>query len=209
MKGFLGPLIEGFLTSGGLIVAIGAQNAFVLRQGLMKHQVFLTALFCFVSDSCLILLGVGGFGSLVTSSPILLQMAKWGGTLFLFWYGLRSFRSVFKNQSVDLMKPGRPLKPSLKEAFMILLAVSFLNPHVYLDTVVLIGSIGAQFGAHERPYFALGAVSSSCIWFFGLCYGARVLAPVFENPKAWKVLDFLIGCIMWSIALFIAFGSSL
>lgn len=209
MKEFLPPLIEGFLTSGGLIVAIGAQNAFVLRQGLMRHQVFLTALFCFITDSSLIVLGVGGFGALVTTTPILLQVAKWGGTLFLFWYGIRSFRSAFKNQRVDLKKSVSSLKPSLKETFLILLAVSFLNPHVYLDTIVLIGSIGAQFEIHERPYFALGAIMSSCIWFFGLCYGARVLAPIFENPKAWKALDILIGSIMWSIALFIAIGNSL
>jgi L-lysine exporter family protein LysE/ArgO len=209
MAPFLAPLIEGLLTSGGLIIAIGAQNAFVLRQGLMKHQVFLTALFCFISDSSLILLGVGGFGSLVTTSPILLQMAKWGGTIFLFWYGLRSFRSACKNQTLNLTKPKGPAKPSLKETFFILLAVSFLNPHVYLDTVVFIGSVGAQFEIHERPYFALGAIISSCIWFFGLSYGARMLGPVFEDPKAWKILDILVGSIMWCIALFIAFGNSL
>lgn len=205
----LAPFIEGFLTSAGLIIAIGAQNAFVLKQGLMKHQVFLTGLFCFVIDSFFIILGVGGFGTIVTASPILLNIAKWGGVLFLFWYGLRSFRAFFSVQTMGMAQVVAVKKPVLKETILILLAVSFLNPHVYLDTIVLIGSIGAQFDFYERPYFALGAIIASGIWFFGLSYGARVLSPVFQNPKAWKVLDCIIGCIMWSIALFLIFGNSL
>jgi L-lysine exporter family protein LysE/ArgO len=206
---YLGAIIEGFLTSGGLIIAIGAQNAFVLKQGLMRHQVFMTALFCFVCDSLLIILGVAGFGAIVTSSPLLLLLAKWGGVTFLTWYGFRGFRGAFQRKGAALKVSKGPLKPSLKETILILLAVSFLNPHVYLDTIVLIGSIGAQFELHERPYFILGAVSASLLWFFGLCYGARVLGPFFENPKSWKILDFIIGCLMWSIALFLIFGSAL
>lgn len=190
-------LLEGALTSAGLIVAIGAQNAFVLKQGLMRNRVFVTALFCVVVDSFLIALGVGGFGSLVASNQVLLNIARWGGAAFLFWYGFRSFRSAFRAQS---LQADLGAKPGLKETILILLAVSFLNPHVYLDTVLLIGSVGAQFELQERPYFAAGAMLSSCIWFFGLSYGARFLAPLFENPKAWKILDGLIGCIMWAIA---------
>ncbi len=205
----LGSALEGFLTSGGLIVAIGAQNAFVLRQGLLKHQVFLTAIFCFISDSFLIGVGVGGFGTLITSSPILLSVAKWGGASFLFWYGLRSFRSAFQDQKLVVDSSFEVSKPTLKEAILILLGVSFLNPHVYIDTILLIGSIGAQFEVSQRPYFFLGAITASFIWFFGLAYGARFLAPIFKNPKAWRILDTAIGLIMWGIALFILFGGAL
>ncbi len=190
--------IEGFLTSAGLIIAIGAQNAFVLKQGLMRNQVFITALFCFVIDSFFIALGVGGFGFLVASNQILLSIAKWGGATFLFWYGIRSFRAVFRSESLRIDKSRS--KPGLKETLIILSAVSFLNPHVYLDTVFLIGSIGSQFDISERPYFAFGAILASLIWFFSLAYGARLLAPLFQKPKAWQVLDFIIGCIMWAIA---------
>ncbi len=209
MLEYISPIVEGFFTSGSLIVAIGAQNAFVLKQGLMRHQVFMTALFCFISDSLLIILGVAGFGAVITSSKILLSLAKWGGVIFLTWYGFRAFRAAVSKEGGRLEVSKGPLKPSLKETILILLAVSFLNPHVYLDTIVLIGSIGAQFEVQERPYFILGAVSASLIWFFGLCYGARGLARFFENPKSWKILDFSIGCIMWSIALFLVFGNSL
>ena len=200
MDGFHIPLLKGCFTSAGLIIAIGAQNAFVLKQGLMKNQVFATALFCAFVDALLIGVGVGGLGSLFTSSPILLFVAKWGGAAFLIWYGYRSFRSIFRSQALHL-KAGNEDRPSLKATLLTLAAVSFLNPHVYLDTVVLLGSIGSQFTSAERPFFAAGAMIVSFIWFFSLCYGARLLAPLFQNPKAWKVLDFLIGCIMWAIAL--------
>ncbi|HSX12600.1 MAG TPA: LysE/ArgO family amino acid transporter [Rhabdochlamydiaceae bacterium] len=194
-------LLQGFFTGAGLIIAIGAQNAFVLRQGLMKNQVFITALFCTLADAALIVVGVAGLGKIMTTNPILLLVAKWGGALFLFWYGLRSFRAIFRSESLHPEKVKGPVRPSLKTTLLTLAALTFLNPHVYLDTVVLLGSIGSQFESNERPFFALGAMFASLVWFFGLCYGARLLAPFFESPKAWKVLDFGIGCIMWGIAL--------
>ncbi|MBS0272414.1 MAG: amino acid transporter [Proteobacteria bacterium] len=195
----LAPFIEGCGTGAGLIIAIGAQNAFVLKQGILKNHVFITALTCALIDAFLISVGVGGFGVILTSNALLLTIARWGGAAFLGYYGFRSFQSVFKSESLKLdLKPGRlSLKMSLGTA----LALSLLNPHVYLDTVILLGSIGAQFPKVERLFFALGAMLASFIWFFGLGYGAAYLGPLFQKPLAWKILDFCIGCIMWGIAL--------
>lgn len=193
------PFLEGCGTGAGLIIAIGAQNAFVLKQGLLKNHVFATVLVCSLTDAALIALGVGGFGALLTSNMLLLSAARWGGAAFLLYYGFRSFRAVFKCESLRV--DGSPDRPDLKMTLITVLAVCLLNPHVYLDTVVLLGSIGAQFPISERPFFALGAMLSSFIWFFSIGYGARYLAPLFQKPIAWKILDFLIGCIMWGIAL--------
>jgi L-lysine exporter family protein LysE/ArgO len=200
------PVLKGCFTTAGLIIAIGAQNAFVLKQGLMRNQVFATALFCSVADALLILLGVGGFGALMTSNQFLLFIAKWGGASFLFWYGFKAFRSIFHAQSLDAQDAKGPFRPTLKETAVTLTAVTFLNPHVYLDTVVLLGSIGSQYETQERPLFALGAILASLFWFFGLCYGARLLAPVFKKQVSWKVLDFFVGCTMWYIAFSLLFS---
>jgi L-lysine exporter family protein LysE/ArgO len=203
MDGYHIPLLKGYFTSAGLIMAIGAQNAFVLKQGIMKNQVFLTACSCAVLDALMILVGVCGLGFIFTTNVILMTFAKWGGAAFLFYYGLRSFRSVFRSQSLQLQSG--PAVPSLRETIITLLAVSLLNPHAYLDTVVLLGSISSQFEASERPYFAAGAVLSSVIWFFSLCYGARLLKPFFAKEKSWKILDFFVGCTMWAIGVSILF----
>lgn len=202
------PLLKGCLTTAGLIVAIGAQNAFVLKQGITKNQVFWTALFCSFADASLIALGVGGFGSILTSSQLLLFIAKWGGAGFLFWYGYRSFRSIFRTQSLNVQDENGQ-RPSLKETFLTLAAVTFLNPHVYLDTVVLLGSIGSQFESNERPFFAFGAMLASLCWFFSLSYGARLLAPFFKKKLSWKILDFCVGSTMWAIALSLIFSKNL
>jgi L-lysine exporter family protein LysE/ArgO len=201
MENYHIPLLQGCVTSAGLIIAIGAQNAFVIKQGLMKNQVFITALFCALVDSSLIAVGVGGLGEFLTSNQILLQISNWGGAAFLFWYGFRAFRSSFRSQNLTFGNLNDLEKPSLKETLITLSIICFLNPHVYLDTVVLLGSIGSQLTPLERPFFAVGAMISSFIWFFGVCYGARLLAPIFEKPIAWKILDFIIGCIMWGIGL--------
>lgn len=186
--------------SAGLIVSIGGQNALVLKQGLTKNHVFMTAAFCALSDSILISLGVGGFGQMITSNSILLTGATWGGAAFLFWYGLKSFRSVFQSKELDVSSPDRLDIPNRRETLYTLAFFTFLNPHVYLDTIVLLGSIGSQFCLNSRIYFAIGAISASFIWFFGISYGARFLSPLFKNATAWKILDFLIGCIMWNVA---------
>jgi L-lysine exporter family protein LysE/ArgO len=200
MDGFcVAPFMEGCGTGAGLIIAIGAQNAFVLKQGILKNYVLLTVLMCAFTDAVLILLGVGGFGAILTSNKLLLSLAKWGGVAFLAYYGFRSFKAVFFTQKLELNEGFE--RPNLKTTILTTLAVCLLNPHVYLDTVVLLGSIGAQFPAHERSFFAIGAMSMSFVWFFALGYGARYLAPLFQKPIAWKILDFIIGCIMWAIAL--------
>jgi len=199
------PLVEGFATGAGLIIAIGAQNAFVLKQGILRNHVFVTVSICALIDAFLIVLGVGGFGRLLTSSALLLSLARWGGAAFLSYYGFQSFRAVFKTESLKVNQGRGPL-PNLKETITTVLALSLLNPHVYLDTVVLVGSIGAQFPSQERPFFALGAIVASFIWFFGMGFGARYLAPLFQKPMAWKILDFIIGCVMWLLALMLVFG---
>ena len=201
----MAPLLEGFASGAGLIIAIGAQNAFVLKQGLLKNHVFATVLICAVIDALLITLGVAGFGKVLTSNYYLLEAARWGGVGFLSYYGFRSFQAVFKTESLNL-KSSKSEVPNLKVSITTILALSLLNPHVYLDTVVLVGSIGAQFSAFERPYFALGAIVASFVWFFSMGYGARYLGPLFQKPLSWKILDFIIGCVMVLIALTLIFG---
>lgn len=196
---FLPPFLKGLGTGAGLIIAIGAQNAFVLKQGIVKNHVFVTALLCIVLDVALISLGVGGFGTILASNSLLLTLSKWGGALFLGYYGFRSFRAVFASEAIDVT--GERRRPGLKATILTVLALTLLNPHAYLDTIVLLGSIGAQFPAEERVFFGAGAIIASIIWFFTLSYGARYLAPLFQKPVSWKVLDFLVGVIMWSIAL--------
>lgn len=199
------PLFQGCATSAGLIMAIGTQNAFVLKQGLLKNQLFVTALFCSLADALLIALGVGGLGTLLTSHLALLQGARWGGALFLLWYGLRSFRATFQSEKLHVELASGAVCPPLQETLLTLAAFTFLNPHVYLDTVLLIGSVGAQCLPEERPFFALGAMVTSFVWFFSLSYGSQLLAPLFEKPIAWKLLDFSVGCLMWSMAFSLLF----
>ena len=192
----------------GLIVAIGAQNAFVLRQGLQQRQVFVTALVCVLCDAALIVLGVAGFGTWVSSNPLLRTLAAWGGALFLFGYGLRAFVAAFRTISGGAgLEPQIGKPPSKREAISSTLAVSLLNPHVYLDTVVLLGSVGGQFAGSGRVAFGAGAVTASSVWFFGLTYGATRLGPLFRRKAAWRVLDVLIGSVMWSIAASLVQGA--
>lgn len=195
----LTPLIQGFTLGASLIIAIGSQNAFVLRQGLKKEHVFTICTICFLCDALLILLGVGGFGKLVASSSSLMLTARWGGALFLFFYGIRSFRSACKN-AVLSVDEAKHLASGLTWAIATTLALTLLNPHVYLDTVILLGSIAGQYPETERIAFAVGAAAASMVWFYGLGYGARILTPLFQKQISWKVLDVLIGIIMWSIA---------
>lgn len=199
------PVLQGFGVGAGLIVAIGAQNAFVLKQGLKRQHLFITAIICTLIDAVLISLGVAGFGTLVASHPLLLTVAKWGGVAFLLFYGLLSFRAVFSRQMLDT-KTVTQSGSTVKKTILVLLALSLLNPHVYLDTFVLIGSIAAQHPADERAFFAIGAICASFVWFFSISYGARLLDPFFKSERAWQVLDIIIGVIMWGIAATLAFG---
>ena len=201
----LPALLSGAALGASLIIAIGAQNAFVLRQGLRGQHVFVVALICALVDATLITLGAAGFGALVASSALLQGIAAWGGALFLFGYGLRSFIAAARRDTLDAESGGGP-SLTLRQAVGFTLAVSLLNPHVYLDTVVLLGSVAGTYPAPERLWFALGAITASFAWFFSLAYGARLLAPVFARPRAWQVLDVLIGVVMWWIATTLVLG---
>lgn len=195
----LAPLLQGFTLSAGLIIAIGSQNAFVLRQGLLRQHVFVVCSICSLCDAALILLGVGGFGALVAASPLLLQLTYWAGAAFLFGYGVRAFRSALKPGSMVVDQSGT-LATSLAKVVVTTLVLTLLNPHVYLDTVLLLGSVAGQLPADSRVLFAAGAIAASLCWFYSLGYGARVLAPLFRKPAAWRLLDGVVGCVMWAIA---------
>lgn len=187
---------SGFIVSLGLIAAIGAQNAHVLRQGIAGHRVAITVSLCILSDTLLMTAGVFGMGALIAWWPPLELVARIGGALFLLVYGGLCFRAAMKTDALGA--EGRVVT-AFWPAVWTILGVTLLNPHVYLDTLVLIGGIGAQYG-DDRISFAIGAVAASWVWFVALGYGARLLRPWFENPKAWQVLDLGIGLLMWSIA---------
>lgn len=194
MVTFLTGLGVGF----SLILAIGAQNAFVLKQGLKREYVLSVCFICALSDSILIYLGITGFSKIVVEFPLITIFAQYFGALFLFIYGLKSFYSAFrKNTHLD---PSHIEKTNLYRVLGTCLAFTWLNPHVYLDTVVLVGSISTNF-TDELPTFAMGAILSSWIFFFSLGYGAKFLLPLLQNSISWKILDFLIGVIMWVIAI--------
>lgn len=191
----------GFGLGFSLILAIGAQNAFVLRQGILRQYVLPVVLTCAISDAVLIAAGVAGFGHLVEALPWLESAMRWGGALFLIAYGARAFLSAWRGTSG--LQAGETAG-GLRAAILTVLALTWLNPHVYLDTVVLLGSISAQYP--DRLSFALGAMTASFVFFFSLGFGARVLAPVFARPVAWRVLDASVGLVMWLIALNLIIG---
>lgn len=194
--------LQGFATCAALIIAIGAQNAFVLRQGIKREHVFVVALMCSLSDAFLVSLGVAGLGTLVQQNPLLLSIAKYGGATFLFVYGFFAAKRAWRPSGEGLSISGGAVAPtSLKKTVLACLAFTYLNPHCYLDTVVLMGSLSSQFEGDLRWAFAVGAVSASFVWFFSLAYGARLLAPAFAEPGAWRVLDAIIAIVMWGIAL--------
>lgn len=192
------PFISGFLLGGGLIVAIGAQNAFILRQGLMRSHVFVLCLVAALSDAVLIVAGVAGLGTFVRAHPGLLQMVTLGGALFLAVYAVQAARRALDPGGLDAAKN---TETALAPALATLFAFTFLNPHVYLDTVVLVGGISAQYPPQPRTLFAAGAVVASFVWFFALGYGARWLAPLFKRASAWRILDIIIAVIMAALAI--------
>lgn len=194
------PAAAGFALMASLIVAIGAQNAFVLRQGLRKKHVFAVAATCALIDATLVSIGVAGFGSVISRFPQAVTFAAWAGAAFLLVYGALALRSAFKEESLDVGAEQSAEGQTLAAALTATLAVSLLNPHVYLDTIVLVGSVAAQYPAGERTLFALGAMSASFAWFFTIAYAARLLAPLFARPIAWRVLDGVIAFIMFAVA---------
>src|SRR6185436_559688 len=200
----LTAFLPGLLLGLSLIVAIGAQNAFVLRQGLRREHVFAVCAVCAISDALLIAAGVAGFGALVRALPWLAPAMRFGGAAFLFGYALRSLWSAWRSHAK--LDPARDEPRALSVTLMMCLAFTWLNPHVYLDTVVLLGSVSTRYGDH-RTVFALGAIMSSFLFFFSLGYGARLLTPLFANPKAWRILDAGIGITMAALAAKLVFES--
>ncbi len=195
----------GFAASAGLIIAIGAQNAFVLRQGLQRSHVTLIVAVCMLGDILLILCGVVGIGALVLEWPALLQALRYGGAAFLAAYGLAAALRAWRGSGG--LNPAVQAAATWRRVLLSALAFTFLNPHVYLDTMVLLGSLSTQYPPATRWAFAIGACSASVVWFSALGYGARLLLPVFRRPLAWRVLDAFIAVFMLSICLLLLLRS--
>lgn len=195
--------LTGFTMGLTLIMAIGAQNAFVLRQGLRGDHVFAVCLACALSDAILITIGVTAFRQIATVMPAIEPAMRYAGAAFLVWYGAKSLQSALRSSEALAAASGTvtPFAPTL----LTCLALTWLNPHVYLDTVVLIGTISTQFPGKEAV-FGAGATTASCVFFFSLGYGARWLRPVFANPAAWRILEGVIALVMWLIALTLLTG---
>ncbi len=188
----------GFLLTASLVVAIGAQNAFVLRQGLRREHVLLMVCICSIFDWLLIAAGIGGLGMLVRGRPALSLWLGIAGALFLFGYGVYAWRRALGGESLRTENAGPPLRR--RDILLQCSAFTFLNPHVYLDAVVLIGSVGARQPAGALGSFFVGAAAASTVWFFALGFGARLLVPLFARPRAWQVLDAIVGLTMFALA---------
>ena len=194
------PLLVGFIASFTLIAAIGAQNAFVLRQGIRREHVLPVVALCTVSDIVLISAGIAGVGALISAHPSALNIAKFGGALFLVGYGLLAARRAWRPSSLT---PSEAAPARLIEALLTCAALTFLNPHVYLDTVVLLGALANEH-RDERWLFGVGAVTASAVWFVGLGLGARQLAGLFARPLTWRILDGLIAVMMIGLGMSLA-----
>lgn len=188
--------MAGFGAGAGLIVAIGAQNAFVLRQGLHRRRIALVVLICILSDAALILAGVAGLGALVDQAPDFLAAIRWAGAAFLVAYGLLAARRALRPGGLDPLAGPTPARGVALTA----LALTWLNPHVYLDTVVLLGALAAAQGDPQRWAFGIGAMTASAVWFSLLGFGARVLGPALRRPIAWRLLDSAIAIQMFVVA---------
>lgn len=197
MTNIFAPILSGFLLSAALIMAIGAQNLFVLRQGLKREHVGPVVLFCGSADALLIVAGVAGVGAFLTAIPQLTLFLTIGGAAFLGWYGVKALRRMAAPEAMAVASNG---SISLGGAIAATAGFTFLNPHVYLDTVLLMGAAGSAQPAALRPIFVAGAVAASFTWFAALGYGARLLVPLFARPMAWRVLDAIVGITMLSLA---------
>ena len=189
--------LNGLLVAFGLILAIGTQNAFVLAQSLRREHHLPVAAFCVVCDALLVAAGVFGLATLLAQNPLLLSVARWGGAVFLLWYGTQALRRAFSTSSLE--HSASQTARSLKAVMLSALAVTLLNPHVYLDTVLLIGSLGAQQSVPGA--YVVGAASASLMWFFTLALGAAWLAPWLARPNTWRILDLLVAVMMYAVAL--------
>jgi len=201
---FLPAFTKGFVLSAGLIVAIGAQNMFVLRQGLKREHVLPIVLFCALADATLIVAGVNGLGSVLALIPGLSLVLSLGGAAFLSWYGISALRRAANPSALVV---GNEAGMTLSAALAGAAAFTFLNPHVYIDTVMLMGAVGVSLPPLERPFFMTGAALASLVWFSSLGFGARFLAPLFARPTAWRVLDVAIGVMMLTLAASLVHGA--
>lgn len=197
------PLLIGAGSGLSLIVAIGAQNAFVLRQGIRREHVLPVVLICGLTDALLEFLGVAGIGFVVQRAPVVLEIVRWGGVVFLLWYAWTAARRAMRPEA---LVAGEGSGGSLRKTVLACLAITYLNPHVYLDTMVLMGSIGNAQGDPARWWFVAGGALASIVWFFLLGYGARTLTRFFATPRSWQVLDALVAVVMLAIAARLAFG---
>ncbi len=188
--------VNGLLVAAGLIMAIGTQNAFVLAQSLRREHHLPVAALCVVCDALLVAAGVFGLATVLAHNPTLLAVARWGGAVFLIWYGSQALRRAFSKQSLE--QGENQTVRSLRAVMLSALAVTLLNPHVYLDTVLLIGSLGAQ--QTEPGAYVVGAASASLLWFFTLALGAAWLAPWLARPSTWRILDLLVAVMMFTVA---------
>ncbi|RQO59908.1 amino acid transporter [Paucibacter sp. KBW04] len=194
-------LMQGWLTGASLIMAIGAQNALVLRQGLMRSHVAPVVFFCTLSDVLLICLGVFGLGAVIASSPLVLNLFRWGGAVFLILYGLRAAQRAWVGGAA--LQAGANAA-ALRATLLTAAALTFLNPHVYLDTVVLLGTLGAQIAAEQRWAFALGASLASLMWFSLLGFGAAAAADALRKPWVWRAIDAMVAVLMLVLGLQLA-----
>ncbi len=197
-----GIIAAGFATSLGLIVAIGAQNAFVLRQGLTKKHVGIVVAICAASDALLMAAGTAGLGAVLQGLPWLLEAFRWLGVAYLSWF---AYRSIMASRKHATLEPAEAKSMPLGKVIATVLTFTFLNPHVYLDTVLLVGSIANSFG-DQRWFYMIGAASASVIWFSTLGFGARGLSRFTSNPRFWQVLDLAIAAVMLTIAATLAFA---
>lgn len=192
---------SGLAAGFSLIMAIGAQNAFVIRQALTRQYVFLIVVFAVLADALLIAAGTAGLGALIQAAPVALEFIRWFGVAYLLWFAFNSIRNAFKGET--LQASGETQK-SAKKVLLTMAGLTFLNPHVYLDTVIFLGAIGNQFSANKWT-FAFGAMTGSLIWFFSIGYGAKALSRYMSKQIFWKVLDLIIAVVMIVIAAMLAF----
>lgn len=194
-------LWSGLVAGLSLIIAIGAQNAFIIRQALTRKHVFLIVTFAAIADALLIAAGTAGLGAIIQAAPVALEIIRWFGVAYLLWFAFNSVRSAFKGETLDAKGE---VQTSVKKALITIAGLTFLNPHVYLDTVIFLGAIGNQFSA-DKWLFAIGAMTGSFLWFYTLGYGAKSLSRFMSKPIFWKVLDLVIAAIMIAIAALLAF----
>lgn len=193
----MNTFLQGMGIGAGLIMAIGSQNAFVLTQGIRRQHHWLIASLCSFSDMLLIFAGAAGIGGIIADHPVVQKGAAWAGAIFLFFLGAKACRGVLTTKQ---LQAGQEVKVGVRTVVLTTLALTFLNPHVYIDTILLLGSIGGQYQPVERYAFALGASVSSFLWFFALSVAGTVLAPLFQKSAAWRLLDLLVWLTMWGIA---------